>query len=522
MTGFGAVEATGGHAAIAAGTALAADAARDVLAEGGNVVDAAIAASAVLCVVLPHAVALGGDLFALIRSGRDGRVISVNATGGTPAGADIATFRARGHRHVPLIGPLSVQPPGLVAGWQTLHDRWGGQRLPRLLAPAIELAGQGFPAGERLARFCAELAADLLPIAGWAECFAPGRTPLTAGATFRQPRLAATLRRIAAEGAAGFYAGPVAEDLVATVTGAGGMLSLDDLANVTAEVAEPLSTRFRALRVYSQPPVSQGVVLLRALGLLDRFVEAPGPADTLWPAAAAALRQAFAERLALLGDGEDRRARAEAMLRGSLAPLSDMAAGARDGRETTTLVVTDREGNTAALIQSVFADFGSGVVGRDSGVLLNNRLSAFFVDPFHPNGLRPGRRTMHTLHNFIAVDADGLVRFAGGSPGGDNQPQVNLQFLARVALLHETPAEAIAAPRFAIWPRTMPTDAEHGLGTLVKCEAALPDAVRWAFSRAGFRVAEDPAIGSLKLVGATADGLAAWADTRREGAVGVL
>ncbi len=507
MTGFGTVEISGSRAIIAAGTARAADAARDILANGGNVVDAAIGASAVLCVVMPQAVALGGDLFALIRSGRDGTVTSVNATGGAPAAADIATYRARGLRHVPLLGPLSIQPPGLVAGWQTLHERWGSLKLSHILAPAIELAREGFPAGERLARFCAELAHDLVPISGWADCFAPGGSLLSQGVLFRQERLAATLDRIATDGAAGFYAGPVAEDLVRTVRDGGGLLSLDDLQRVAAEVAPPLHMMFRGLRIYSQPPISQGVVLLRALGLADRFATEHGAMreETLWPAAAAALRQAFAERLALLGDNHDRRARAEAMLRGDTSPARSFGAQAHEGRETTTLVVSDREGNTAALIQSVFADFGSGVVGRDSGVLLNNRLSAFFLDPFHPNGLRPGRRTMHTLHNFLAVDDAGLVRFAGGSPGGDNQPQVNLQFLLRVALLNETPSEAVAAPRFAVWPGTAPTDAAHGLATVVKCEAALPETIRSAFVSAGLTVAEDSSIGSLKVIGASAN-----------------
>ena len=204
------------------------------------------------------------------------------------------------------------------------------------------------------------------------------------------------------------------KDLERTVRDAGGLLSAEDLDSVAAEVTQPLSTRFQRLHVHTQPPVSQGVVLLRTLDLMDRARDPRG--EALWPHTASALRQAFAERLALLGDGADRRQRAEAMLRGTVALPPDIATQAHEGRETTTLVVSDREGNTAALIQSVFADFGSGVVGRDSGVLLNNRLSAFFLDPMHPNGLLPGRRTMHTLHNFIAVDEDGLVRFAGGSP----------------------------------------------------------------------------------------------------------
>jgi gamma-glutamyltranspeptidase/glutathione hydrolase len=524
MTEFGTIEITGGRAVIAAGTGLAAEAARDVLIGGGNVVDAAIAASAVLCVVMPQAVAVGGDLFALVRSGRDGTVTSVCATGAAPLEADIDAFHSRGHAHVPLIGPLSIQPPGLVAGWQALHDRWGSRGLDRTLARAIELARDGFPAGERLARFCTELETDLRPVAGWLDCFAPGRRLIQAGETFRQDRLAVTLRLIADQGAAGFYSGRVAEDLVATVRDAGGLLSLDDLTRVSAEIADPLCVSFRGWRVFSQPPISQGVVLLRALGLIERCFSAGDHIDPaiLWPLAAAALRQAFAERLALLGDGDDRRARAEALLRGTLAPPHETSAWANDGQETTTLVVTDRDGNAAALIQSVFADFGSGVVGRESGVLLNNRLSAFFLDPFHPNALRPGRRTMHTLHNFIALDDTDRIRFAGGSPGGDHQPQVNVQFLLRVAMLNQTPVEAIAAPRFAIWPGTAQTDAAHGLGTVVKCEAALSRGLRGAFAADGFSVVDSPPIGCLKLAGESDGRLTAWADTRREAAVAAV
>jgi gamma-glutamyltranspeptidase/glutathione hydrolase len=502
MTQYGTVEITGGHAVVAAGTGLAAEAARELLTKGANVIDSAIAASAVLCVVLPQAASIGGDLFALIRSARDGTVTAINATGAAPLEADIATFRMHGHTHVPLIGPLSIQPPGLVVGDRT---------------------GEGWIPSWRLAGFCSELAPTLRPVAGWADCFMPGDQLLRAGDIFRQERLATTLKRIAKEGAAGFYVGDVAADIVGTVRDAGGILSLEDLTRVTAEIADPMRVSFRGCRIFTQPLISQGVVLLRALGLIDGCFAAGGHVDEarLWSLAASALRQSFAERLALLGDGDDRRERAEALIRGAARAPATTAAWAHDGRETTTLVVADSDGNTAALIQSVFADFGSGVVGRESGVLLNNRLSAFFLDQFHPNALRPGRRTMHTLHNFIAVDDAGRVRFAGGSPGGDNQPQVNIQFLLRVGLLNQTPAEAIAAPRFAIWPGTAQTDAVHGLGTVVNCEAALPLNIRSAFAADGFSVTDSPPIGSLKIVGVSAAGLTAWTDTRREGAVAV-
>ena len=235
-----------------------------------------------------------------------------------------------------------------------------------------------------------------------------------------------------------------------------------------------------------------------------------------------ALRTAFAERLALLADSTDARAQAERMLAGKLAAAPLRPATANAATETTTIAVADAEGNAASLILSVFADFGSGVVTEETGILLNNRLSAFFLDPGHPNCISPRKRTMHTLHSVMVSDDDGLL-MAGGSPGGDNQPQVNLQVLARVLLRGEPLGEAAAARRWALFPGTDPAEHAETRDPLILWEPGLDRGSVQAFELAGWptRAMPIPDIGSAKWVKRRADGrnVEAVSDTRRQGAV---
>lgn len=511
--------AIGEQYAVSAGCREAASAALECLKSGGNVVDAAIAGSAVLCVVLPHAVTIGGDLFALVKL-REQPMAAVNASGAAPHAASIENFAARGLKLVPLIGPLSIQTPGLVAGWQAMAERWVSRPMAELLAPAIAYARGGFDIGERLARCIGTAKDESWEIPGWREVFAPQGRCLGAGERFVQPGLARTLERIAAGGAAAFYTGPVARDMARSVRKAGGVMTEEDLQAVRAVETRPLSVEYGGLEICTQPPISQGAILLRALGILQR--RAPDaralPEHKLWTHAARALRTAFRERLALLGDDENSFENAVEMIAGRVLPARYSRAAAHDGPETTTLSIMDAQGNAVSIIQSVFADLGSGVIARESGVLFNNRLSAFFLDPSHPNHLAAGRRTMHTLHSFVASDADGSV-WAGGSPGGDNQPQVNLQLLARLVARGEAPAAAVEAPRWAIQPGTAPNDLA---GERVLCEPLLPKNVIEALGAAGFAPVLAPAasIGSAKVVGRVAGGKAvgAWSDRRRDGA----
>jgi gamma-glutamyltranspeptidase/glutathione hydrolase len=517
--------ARGSRYAVACGCKEATAAAVQILESGGNVVDAALAASAVLCVALPQAVSIGGDLFALVKAGPHAKAVAVNATGSAPLEASIEAFRARGHDLIPAAGPLSIQTPGLVAGWQILADRWASRPLAQLLKPAIGYARDGVSVTRRLQRYIADAAPAYGTYHGFRETFSNGPSWLKENDTWVQPQLARTLEAIAANGAAGFYDGWVAEDIVRTVRAAGGLLSERDFQSVEADVGEPLSVRFRNVEVLTQPPVSQGVILLRALHILGKRVEAPERLSLpeYWRAAADAIQTAFRERLALLGDEPGMIERSKKMI---LAPFGgtsenpDAASApqfANTGPDTTTLAIVDREGNAVSIIQSVFADLGCGVVSRESGVLLNNRLSAFFLDPSHPNALRPGRRTMQTLHSML-VQQDGAIRWAGGTPGGDVQPQVNLQILARLIDHGQSLEEAIAAPRWALMPGTSPLDIAQQQPH-VRIDPELDPETRRMFADRGLKIEEtaDHNVGSVKIVQRAENGnvLEAWCDHRR-------
>jgi gamma-glutamyltranspeptidase/glutathione hydrolase len=345
---------------------------------------------------------------------------------------------------------------------------------------------------------------------------------LRLGEMIRQERLAATLRQIGRNGPDAFYRGPIAHDIVETVRRAGGVLDASDLEAVAAEIVPALAIKIGGVSVATQPPISQGVVLLRALGILHRAVSEGLNMNlgSLWSTAARALQTAFAERLRVLRDGRNSREIAESMLKGQSATAPALAFHAHPGPETTTLSIIDAQGNAISLINSIFADFGSGVVTDETGILLNNRLCAFFLDPTHPNGLQPRKRTMQTLHSVIVSDENG-VRMAGGSPGGDHQPQVNLQVLSRVLMQGQPLEDAVAAPRWLVYPGTHPHHLAAQGTPIMKCEPDVETDVREAFNRQGFPVSDIADIGSAKWVMRSqgTDALIAVADRRRDGAV---
>jgi gamma-glutamyltranspeptidase len=516
------LKSVGSRFAVASGCRYATAAAADVLDQGGNVVDAAIAGSAALCVTLPHSVSIGGDLFALVKMRQQPDVAALNATGAAPRRADVADYRARGHEFLPVRGPLSIQPPGLVAGWGALVQRWASWPLSRLLEPATALARDGFAIGARLARLSKELAPVYSAQQGWADTYLIGGVSIPEGRVLKQERLAATLSMIARKGPQVFYRGSIADDIVRSIVRAGGIIERKDLECIEPKMARALSTRIGDVSVATQPPISQGVVLLRALRLIS---EQPGKdrvdLSTLWPRAALALKTAFSERLGVLGDHPNAFELAEAMIEGRLPETPPRADLAHSGTETTAISVIDNDGNAVSLILSIFADFGSGVVTDETGILLNNRLSGFFLDDFHPNGLRPGKRTMHTLHSVMVCDDDGPI-LAGGSPGGDAQPQVNLQILSRVLFRREDIAHAVAEPRWMLFPATTLSGEQVGSEQTIRCEPDFDARARHAFDQAGFRTTVMPRadIGSAKWVMRdTGKQLIAVCDTRRDAAV---
>jgi gamma-glutamyltranspeptidase/glutathione hydrolase len=442
---------SGRYGAVSAGSALAAGTAMRVLQQGGNAIDAAIAGSAVQCVVEMPWCGLGGDLFALVRL-PDGSTVGLNGSGVAPAGVLEALA---GAPRVPRFGPVSPAVPATVDAWGMLHGAHGAMPWADLIDPAVAYAADGVPLDLRLTEALASIPRldngdQLLPLLE--------DVTLVPGAVFRQPDLAETLRLISAAGPAGFYGGEVAKRIGAHVASRGGALSADDLAAHRGLWATPVVASYRGATVHANAPVSMGVLLLACLRALERAFPAGLPDDG--PALTDVLVRlkhiVFAEVLPLLGDpdvlpnpdvlGEAAVERLGAALAGAAAPATLPLAS-----DTTSIAVTGADGTTVCLIHSLFNEFGSRELVPGTGVVLNDRL-ANLTRNGGPNELAPGKHPMHTLHCYLADLADGTT-LAGATPGGRGQVQTNLQVLIDVIDRGNGLQAAVSRPR---WVNGMP------------------------------------------------------------------
>ena len=438
----------GTNAMITSGHALASQAGMRVLQAGGNAVDAAVTAGAVLAVVQPDMSGLGGDAFMLHHDGRTGRATAMNASGRAPADItidDVAAHRrgtgtGDGHGR----GPMAASVPGAVRGWADALAEHGTIGLADALAPAIAYAESGFAVSVRLAGSFAT-GAELLsgcPAAAASYLHADGR-PHRAGERLRQADLAQTLRAIATDGADGFYLGDVGRRLARAQRDDGGRLSEVDLAAQQSTFSEPIAGRYRGYTVLEQPPVSLGLALLEELAIVEGFeladlaLDSPERAHLLIEAK----KLAFADIEAHLTDPEFHdipvpgliSAEYAATRRASIDPAAASDGyGAGDprhyGQHTSYLAVVDAAGNAVSWIQSIFERFGSGWMAPGTGFLLNDRMNGFSVAADHVNRVEPGKRTAHTLNAPIVV-RDGRPYLVFGTPGGYGQVQSNLQML---------------------------------------------------------------------------------------------
>lgn len=442
------------EALVATGHPLASVSAFELLRSGGNAVDAAIAAAAVLAVVQPEMCGVGGDAFLLIRGGRDGVTRALNGSGAAPAAL-------RAGEPVPRHGARSATVPGAVAAWEDALTRYGTRGLDDVLRPAIALAASGFPVSERVAAAFAASEPLLRARADVAATYLPAARPPRAGELFALPALARTLREIAAKGAHAFYRGDLAERIAAGTRAAGGVLERSDLDAHRSIWADPIEARYRGRRVLVQPPVSQGVVALEELAIVahdDLPALGLGSAELLHLLFEAA-RLAFLDRDRYLGDPVhaaidvrpflDEAHAAE--LRGGVDPRragsrASTAATARGG--TSYLCVVDRDGNAVSLIQSIFGDFGCAALAGDTGVLLNDRVGGFSDDPSSSNALAPGKRPLHTLNNCIVLDESRELDHVMGTPGTDAQVQTLFQLLVARLDFGVELQEAIELPRW--------------------------------------------------------------------------
>ncbi|MEO1197632.1 MAG: gamma-glutamyltransferase family protein [Pseudomonadota bacterium] len=434
-------------------------AAIDVLRAGGNAVDAAVTAAACLTVVEPHMTSAGGDLFALV-SEPDGTIHGLNASGHAPKGLDAEWLRERGLSEMPEHHGLAVTVPGAVAGWAELCVRFGRFGLDRALQPAIDLARNGYPVAPRVAHDWGEAADRLRRDVGASthHLKADGTAPKI-GDVWVQPALAATYERIAAEGPDGFYRGAVAEDLVSAIARQGGVMMADDLADISIDWVMPVEHTYRAYGVVELPPNTQGVVALMMLGILEGFDLAeldPNGAQRVHLEMEAA-RLAYGVRDGFVGDPASSPDPADFLSPAHIASLRGRIDPARRGPETAAmdprlatdtilLTVADGEGRCITVINSIFDSFGSGIVGEQSGVVLQNRGAAFSLQQGHPNEVKPGKRPLHTLIPGL-LRRNGRTVMSFGVMGGQYQACGHTHFLTNMIDFGMDVQSALDAPR---------------------------------------------------------------------------
>ncbi|HSK28892.1 MAG TPA: gamma-glutamyltransferase [Candidatus Limnocylindria bacterium] len=456
----------GQNGMVSSGHALASLAGVKILQEGGNAVDAALAAAFVSAVVKPETSGPGGDLFVLVSMKKTGKVEALNSSGPAPAKATIDYFHSRGLKGVPQFGPLSVAVPGAVDGWLELHKKYGTKELIQLTADAVRIARDGFPISQEFA----DAVDEISPNFPWVDRIF--RQPLGSpkpGKRVVQKGLGDVLEKIAIKGRDGFYGGEIADKICATINAEGGILSQEDLRSVVCQWFEPLSSTYRDTVVYEQPPVSQGFMVLEMLNIAEAWPMHDGTmsrADVIHHQVAAK-KLAFEDRIRYLEDpafGDPKIAmlisKEHAAKRRELVnDIMNRAAKAvaNQSSDTTYLCATDRDGNAVSFIQSVFAPFGSRVIAGDTGVIMNNRLCSFGLDPRKANALQPGKRPAHTLNTYM-VFRGGEVFATGGSPGADEQPQTNFQIIHDLVDLQMDPQSAVEAPRWSHQPGTPPRD----------------------------------------------------------------
>lgn len=449
----------------------------EMLRAGGNALDAAVAAMAVLCVVEPQSTGIGGDCFCLYAPAGSGRVVALNGSGRAPAAADFAWYEERGLAQLENDSAHSVTVPGAVAAWETLLAAHGTKGLDELLRPAIGYAEEGFVVHPRVA-FDWQRLEDKLRKNG-ASGFLPRGAAPAAGERFTPPGLATTLRAIARGGARAFYEGPIAADIVTTLRARGGLHTEADFAAQLsgAEFVEPIRTTWRGFEVWQCPPNGVGILVLMLLGILGGMESAAdGPLSALrLHRHAEAARLVYRDRDAFVADPVHaavpvQRLTSEAYLAGLRRLIDDgrtMHALPPAGEalmpvhaDTACLAVVDRDGNAASLINSLFQGFGSGILAEKSGVMLQNRGFGFRLERGHPNCIAPGKRPMHTIiPGMLTKEGEAVMPF--GVMGGHFQPMGQTLFLTNVLEYGLDLQEALDAPR--VFPTGGKLEIERGL-----------------------------------------------------------
>jgi gamma-glutamyltranspeptidase/glutathione hydrolase len=451
------------YGVVASSQFLASQAGAKMLEQGGNAVDAAIAANSVLGLTQPYVNGMGGDLFAIYYEAKTGKVYGLNSSGWTPKAMTIDWLKAKGVAKIDPRSVYTITVPGCVAGWDALRKRFGTKPFSEILASAVFYAENGFPLPEIGAR--SWITRALLNQPGYKETYMPGGTRPELGDTFKNPALAESLRQVAAKGRDGYYKGSMAANLVKFLQAQGGAHTLEDFAEFEPEWVEPISTTYRGWQVYELPPNGQGVAALSMLNIMENF-----PLKDYGHNSAAALhvmieakKLAYADMSKYVGDPRFGPVPVKEMLSKDLAKqragLINMEKASckvlpseiknyldTHGNETIYMSTIDKDGNIVSLIQSNYSGYGTGMVAPGAGFSFHNRGAGFDLEPGKPNSLAGHKRPLHTIIPALMHKDDITVGF--GIMGGWNQSQAHAQFVANVVDFGMNVQAALEAARF--------------------------------------------------------------------------
>jgi len=446
---------------VASESPLASKAGAAILERGGNAVDAAIAAHAVMTVVAPMWNGIGGDLFAIVYDAKSGKYYGLNGSGWSPAAQSVERLREKGLREMPGRGIEPVTVPGSVDGWQKLLDRFGKKKMNEVLAPAIQVAEDGYPVTEWIALHFASNVDLLRDNEAAAKTYLISDRAPRMGEVMRNPDLAWSLRQIAQGGRDAFYRGEITKRILALSARHGGALTAKDFSDYSSEWVEPISTTYRGWTVYEMPPNSQGVAALEMLNLMEQFdLHSYGLNSTrALHVQIEAKKLAYADLIRYIGDPKASKSPVSGMLSKSYAAerakLIDMdhancEAGpgtpVPSAGDTIYLSVVDREGNMVSFIESNYAEFGSGLVADGTGFVLHDRGALFSLDPASPNAIAGHKRPLHTIiPAFMEKDQ---IRIAFGIMAGWNQAQAHAQFVSHVVDFNQNIQAALETARF--------------------------------------------------------------------------
>ncbi len=482
---------------------LATQAALEVLKAGGNAIDAAIAANAVLGLVEPTGCGIGGDLFAIVWDAENEELTGLNASGRSPKSLTLDYFRERELDEIPYLGPLSVSVPGAVDGWFELHDRYGTLPMAEILAPAIRYAEQGFPVSEIIAYWWERNVESRREYAGFSETFLPDGSAPKKGELFKNPDLAKTYRAVADGGRDAFYKGDIATTISEYMAANGGFLSYEDMAAHTSNWVTPVSTNYRGVEVYELPPNTQGIAALQLLNILEGYDLASmgyGSAEYVHTFVEAK-KLVYEDRAKYYADmdfadvpidwlisKDYADARRELIDPGRAADAYVAGDAPLEQGDTIYMTVADGEGNMISLIQSNYGGMGSGMTPTGLGFGLQNRGALFSLEDGHANVYEPGKRPFHTIIPAFAMK-DGKPWLSFGLMGGSMQPQGHAQILINMLDFGMNLQEAGDAARIRHSGSSQPTGGEMADGGTLYMESGIGDAVRGALADRGHDVA---------------------------------